>query len=108
MTDNYEPIDTKPDGLDVYKKGEIDSKFKYVNIILGTAFLVLLFMVATLIIDSFHFNSATYREYSEKTNSIDELMKSNEELLNENKYNQELIIEQQSQILNLLNEIEDK
>ncbi len=60
-------------------------------------------MVATLIIDSFHINSAIYKEYSQKTKSIEMIQKTNQELLDQNKQNQELIIKQQDQILELLN-----
>jgi len=101
----YQPINSEQDDLEAYDKHEIDAKFKDVNIVLIGVILVLLIMVATLIIDSFHINSATYKEYSEKTDLINFLKESNEELLKENKNNQGLIIEQQNQILNLLDKI---
>ena len=59
-------------------------------------------MVATLIIDSFHINSATYKEYSEKTGSIKQTQKINQELLDQNEKNQRLILEQQKQIQQLI------
>ena len=43
--------------------------------------LILLVMIATLVIDSFHINSATYKEYSEKTESVETTQKTNEALL---------------------------
>jgi hypothetical protein len=46
-------------------RNEFNLKFKDINYILLTVIVVLLVMVATLVIDSFHFNSATYKEYSQ-------------------------------------------
>lgn len=83
-------------------KDAVDKKFIHFNILLVTGFIILLVMVATLIIDSFHFNSATYREYSEKMQALDSLQDTNQTLLEQNKKNQELILQQQSQILQLL------
>ena len=53
-----------------------------------------------LIMDSFHINSATYKEYSEKTQTVDDTLKINQELLNQNTKNQQIIIELQNRILN--------
>jgi len=94
-------------GVDPEKlKKETDSKFKNINYILLSVVMVLLVMVATLIIDSFHFNSAVYKEYSHKTEVVEENQKINNVLLKEvqevsgqNKKNQEMIIELQNQIL---------
>jgi hypothetical protein len=67
-------------------------------------------MVATLVIDSFHINSATYKEYSQKTESVETTQKINEAILKQiqvlseqNKQNQDLILKQQEQIIELLN-----
>ena len=84
-------------------KKEVDSKFKDINYILISVVIILLVMVSTLIIDSFHINSATYKEYSQKTESVEMTQKINQELLDQNKQNQELILEQQKQIIELLN-----
>ena len=81
-------------------KREADSKFKDINYILLSVVIILLVMVATLVIDSFHFNSATYKEYSEKTESVENTQKINQELLSQNQKNQEMIIELQKQLLN--------
>lgn len=86
-----------------YTKEEADVKFSQIHTILYAVVLVLLVMVASLIIDSFHFNSATYKEYSEKVNTLNFLNSSNNELQNQNKQNQEFILKQQAQILELLN-----
>ena len=57
-------------------------------------------MVATLVIDSFHINSATYKEYSQKIESVETTQKINQQLLQDNIRNQDLIIQLQQQILN--------
>ena len=62
-------------------KKDADSKFKDINYILLSVVIILLVMVATLVIDSFHFNSATYKEYSQKTESVEMTQKNNEVLL---------------------------
>lgn len=84
----------------------INSKFDlYIKFVVGVlivAIITMIFMVATLIIDSFHFNSTTYKEYSEKIGTLNTLQKSNESLLETNKQNQEIIIQQQAQIKKLL------
>lgn len=84
-------------------KKEADSKFKDINYILLTVVVILIVMVATLIIDSFHFNAATYKEYSDKTNSLESIQKSNKLLLEQNRQNQLLILDQQKQVLDKLN-----
>jgi len=84
-------------------KKEADPKFKDINYILLSVVIILLVMVATLIIDSFHINSATYKEYSQKTEIIEQALKINKESLEQNKQNQEQIIKQQNQIIELLN-----
>ena len=44
-----------------------------------------------------------YEEYSEKRETVELLQKTNQELLEQNKTNQELIIEQQEQIKDSFN-----
>ena len=79
-------------------KKEADSKFKDINYILLSVVIILLVMVATLIIDSFHINSAIYKEYSQRTESVEQIQKSNEtllkqikEILEQNKQDREII-----------------
>lgn len=79
-----------------YSKREIDDKLKDVNYIVLGVVIVVVIMVATLLIDSFHINSAIYKEYSEKDDS--------HQLIEENRKNQELIQQQQEQIIRLLSE----
>ena len=83
-------------------KKDADSKFKDINYILLSVVIILLVMVATLLIGAFHFNSATYKEYSQKTESVETTQKINQDLLDQNKKNQELILEQQKEIQKLL------
>ena len=42
---------------------------------------ILLFMLAQLLIDSFRFSSASYKEYAQKTESVETTQKTNEQLL---------------------------
>jgi len=62
--------------------------------------IVVLFMLGQLLIDSFRFSTTTYKEYSQKTESVETTQKINQQLLEQNTRNQELIIELQKQILN--------
>ena len=85
---------------------EISKKFdRYMKFVFGTlvvAVVTLVFMVATLLLDAFHFNAATYKEYSKKTDAIELLDKFNKQQLEENKKSQQIIIDQQKQIVELL------
>lgn len=92
----------KSGSLSTYSKEETDAKFKDFNYILSGVVLVLLIMVATLVIDSFHINSVTYKEYSQKTESVENTQNVNKELLDQNQKNQQLILEVQKQILDLI------
>jgi len=71
---------------------KFDLYIKFVVGVLIVAIITMIFMVATLIIDSFHFNSSTYKEYSDKTESVETTQKINQELLDQNQKNQKIII----------------
>ena len=72
---------------------DIKKKFDNMNVLLFTGYFILLVMVATLIIDSFHINSVTYTEYSKKLEVINETQDINKELLEQlNVYQEELYI----------------
>lgn len=60
-------------------------------IVLSVGFITLLIMVGTLVIDSFHINSATYTEYSNKLQSQNDLLQTNKTLLDQNIQNQNMI-----------------
>jgi hypothetical protein len=96
------PTNQKSSITSSYSREETDAKFKDVNYLLLAVVIILLLMVATLVIDSFHINSATYKEYSQKTESVEITQKANEallkqvkELFEQNKNNQTLIIKPQ-------------
>ncbi len=76
-------------------KGRLDEKMDFfIKVVLGVfvvAFITMLIMVGTLIFDSFHINSATYKEYSDKIEAQNILLETNRQLLEENKKNQEII-----------------
>jgi len=84
-------------------RGVVEARFKDINYIILSIILILLVMVATLIIDSFHVNSVTYREYSEKIETLNTLKNQNNQLIKQIKDNQEVIIKHQEQILESLN-----
>lgn len=79
-------------------KGDIASKFDfYIKIVIGiliVAMINMLLMVGGIVFQAWHFNSAVYKEYSEKINTLDIVQQSN-------KTNQQIIIDQQKQILDL-------
>lgn len=85
-----DPIDEINEKLD---------KFFWILFSVGFVFVItLIIMTATLVIDSFHINSATYKEYSQKTESVEITQKVNEtlleqiqELLEQNKEDRETI-----------------
>ncbi len=88
-------------------EADIAGKFGYyikiVVSVLVVAVLTMIFMVAGLLLDSFHFNSMAYREYSDKVETLESAQKSNAILLESNKKNQQTIIDQQMHIQELLN-----
>lgn len=101
---SYTPVaKTKSGDLTIYTKKDIDDKFTAVNILLFTVVIVLIIMVATLIIDSFHINSTIYKEYSQRNENMENIKNMNDGLIEQNIKNQEIIIEQQKQIQEILN-----
>lgn len=56
--------------------------------------------VIGLFLDQMRYNNAAYKDYFQKTVSIETTQKINQELLEQNKKNQEIIIELQKIILN--------
>ena len=91
---------------------KFEDKFKDMNLILSAVVLVLVVAVITLIlmtafmlIETFRFNSVTYREYSEKLDSIETLRETNESLMTENSEVIKTLTTQLKHILDLLIEI---
>lgn len=109
ILDSVKAISEKPkiEFLDPVKiiNDKFDFYIKFVVGVLVIAVLTMIFMVATLVIDSFHFNSATYKEYTQKTDAVITLEETNKQQLEQNKENQQTIIEQQMQIIELLKKI---
>lgn len=66
--------------------GNIDKKVEHISWIMIGVVIVCFLGFITLIIDSFHINSITYKEYSEK--------------LDQHNKNQQIIIDLQNQLLN--------
>ncbi|MEX2029269.1 MAG: hypothetical protein WD963_02190 [Candidatus Paceibacterota bacterium] len=96
--ESQEPQIKFTDPIDAINK-KLD-KFFWVLFSVGFVFVVtLIIMVINILIDSSHFNSATYKEYSQKTESVENTQKINQELLDQNKKNQEVIIELHKQLL---------
>ncbi|KKS54983.1 MAG: hypothetical protein UV20_C0028G0006 [Candidatus Magasanikbacteria bacterium GW2011_GWA2_42_32] len=80
-TNDFTPIAQPDAGGLTYTNKDIDEKFNAVNVLLFGVVIILLVMVATLLIDSFHINSVTYKEYSERTALVENTQKINETLL---------------------------
>jgi len=96
----------KPDIVIPDPFSQLNKKYEIIIFIIIGIFVVaiatLIFMAVTLLIDARHFNSATYKEYSEKTQSLEVIQGNNKLLLDQNKQNQQLILDQQKQILEIL------
>jgi len=74
-----------------------------INIVVILAMIAIIVSVIGLFLDQMRYNNVAYKEYSQKTESVEIIQKINQELLDQNKQDQELIIKQQNQILELLN-----
>jgi len=90
--------------------GDIKKKFEKIDqILFGIMLAVVLALIAIIVaviglfLDQMRYNSAAYKEYSEKIQMADFAREINNELLQQNKQNQDLILKQQDQILELLN-----
>jgi|SRR3989344_1328487 len=81
-------------------KAYTDEKLKSISWLMVGVVIVCFLAFIQLVVDSFHVNNATYREYSQKTESVEATQKINQELLDQNIKNQEIIIELQKQLLN--------
>ena len=86
---------------------EVKNRFDKIDKILVTVVVAVVIALISIIIavigvflDQIRFNNAVYREYSQKTESVEITQKINQELLEQNVRNQELIMELQRQIMN--------
>ncbi len=88
-------------------KAYTDEKLKSISWLMVGVVIVCFLAFIQLVVDSFHVNNATYREYSQKTetteitqNTNKVLLKKIQDLAEQNNKNQEIIIELQKQLLN--------
>lgn len=51
--------------------------------IIYAVIIILIFLLGQLLIDSFRFSGATYKEYSQKIESVENIQNTNEQLLNQ-------------------------
>jgi hypothetical protein len=98
---NEKEIFSAPSGL----LGGINKKFEEIyQVISGINLVVVLSLVAIIIsvigifLDQMRFNSTLYKEYSDKTQSLDLIQKSNKFLLEQSIQNQQIIIDLQKQL----------
>ncbi len=70
----------------------INKKVEHLSWLMIGVVIVCFLGFITLVIDSFHINSATYKEYSKKADV-------NQQLLEQNAKNQQMIIDLQTQLL---------
>lgn len=77
---------------------------KQTNLILGIfliAFITMVIMVGTLVVDSLHINSATYKEYTQRIEEREQVIQLNRLIIDENKKLQK-VIESQATIINAI------
>jgi len=77
----------------------IDKKVEHLSWLMIGVVVVCFLGFITLVIDSFHINSATYKEYSKKADDVEATQKINQQLLEQNAKNQQMIIDLQTQLL---------
>jgi hypothetical protein len=106
----FDPLSEKPKYNIFDPVADIANKFDfYIKIVIGilvVGFISMLLMVGGILLDAWHFNSATYKEYSQKTESVETTQNTNEVLLKQikdlaeqNKQDREII----KQLLNQIN-----
>jgi hypothetical protein len=78
--------DPKSELREVMKR--YDRQTNLIISVLIVSFIILIIMTATLVIDSFHFNSAVYQEYSSKLDSQEQETAANKLLLQQLEENQ--------------------
>lgn len=87
--------------------GNLKKKFEKIDqVLFGVMIAVVLSMIAIIVsviglfLDQMRVNNIIYKEYSQKTESVETTQKINQELLDQNTKNQQIIIELQRQLLN--------
>lgn len=104
-------VATLPSG----EMGDIKKKFEKIDqILFGIMLAVVLSLVAIIVsviglfLDQMRYNNAAYREYSEKIRIVDSAKETNNELLQQNKQNQELILKQLELLNKKFQDLENK
>lgn len=89
---------------------EVKDRFNKIdNILIAVVASVLVSSIAVIVsmigifLDQMRYNNAAYKEYSEKIDTLNSEKKIYDEILKQNKDNQELILKNESEILKLLN-----
>jgi hypothetical protein len=90
-------------------KDHFDKQFNKIDKLLFAIVTSVVVSVAAVVItaigiflDQMRYNNAVYGEYSQKVQSVETVQATNQSLLDQNKQNQQLIIDQQNQILEML------
>jgi len=85
---------------ELHKRAErVDKLLWVVVVVLLVGFVNVIIMAGMLVVDSFHINSVTYKEYSAKINTQNDILENNNFLMEENKKNQKLLKENQDLLL---------
>lgn len=79
-----------------------DKRLKSISSLMVGVVIVCFLAFIQLVVDSFHINNATYREYSQKTDVLNQLSESNKVLMERNKELMINIVELQTEIKNML------
>ena len=81
------------------KLKDINQLVMSINLVVVLSLMAIIVSVIGLFLDQMRYNNVVYKEYSQKTESVENIQNINKELLEQNKKNQEIIIELEKQIL---------
>lgn len=84
------------------KFGEIRQIVFSINIIVVMSLVAIIISLVGIFLDQMRFNNVVYKEYSEKIQTLDSIQEANSKLFEQNKQNQNIIIEQQKQIIEVI------
>ncbi|MBI2030489.1 hypothetical protein HYT05_02600 [Candidatus Kaiserbacteria bacterium] len=96
---SFEFADPKSELREVMKR--YDRQTNLIISVLIVSFIIMIIMVATLLIDSFHVNSVIYSEYSKKIDSQEQSLEANKLLLDQLKEGQIQLQESQELVRRL-------
>ena len=86
----------------------IGTKVKSINWLMGGVVIVVFVAFLTLVIDSFHFNSAAYTNYDVDHRVLNEIIENNKQLMKMNMTNQAVIKQNQEAIQEFLKKLNQK